>query len=232
MKINDKILSIPPYISTTWHNVRALHLRGNYLVVNLTDGETIQIPNLKQDTLELIFHTHAEFIDKESSIPPNKINNPLVQSLFNMDSDSPFKLGFGGIEGLGAPLQHNPENMNAPDIPGPILQKIASIAKVMAAEEAACLSKPEPHCNCMYCQIARAIHNETTTPIDKEPEEHPVSEDDLTFRQWDIVQTGDKLFNVINRLDGKEKYSVYLGHPVGCTCGKTGCEHIVAVLKS
>ena len=235
MKINDKILSIPPYISTTWKNVRALHQRGNYLVVNLNDGETIQIPSLTPTIVEQVFQAHAEFIDKEASEQPSaaKLSNPLIQTLFSEGTDSPFKVGFNGLEGLGAPLQHNPENMNAPDIPQPILQKIASIAKVLAAEDVAALAKPEPHCNCMYCQIARTIQNEANGIILPESkEDDTVSEDDLSFRHWDIAQTGDKLFSVINRLDGKEKYSVYLGHPIGCTCGKTGCEHIVAVLKS
>ena len=42
----------------------------------------------------------------------------------------------------------------------------------------------------------------------------------------------DKLFTVINKLDQQEKYNVFLGEPVGCTCGKQGCEHMLAVLKS
>ena len=48
----------------------------------------------------------------------------------------------------------------------------------------------------------------------------------------EITQTGDKLFTVVNKLDPQENYHVYLGHPVGCTCGKQGCEHILVVLKS
>jgi hypothetical protein len=63
------------------------------------------------------------------------------------------------------------------------------------------------------------------------PEEE-VSPHELKFREWDIQQAGDKLYNVSNPFDKGEQYQVYLGNPVGCTCGKSKCEHIVAVLNS
>ena len=45
------------------------------------------------------------------------------------------------------------------------------------------------------------------------------------------IQTDEKMFTVTNRLDKNEKFNVYLGKPIGCTCGKEGCEHILAVLR-
>ena len=66
----------------------------------------------------------------------------------------------------------------------------------------------------------------------KEREEEIVSDEDLKFKTWDIVQTGEKLYDVTNPLDTKEQYHVYLGEPVGCTCGEQYCEHIRAVLSS
>ena len=62
--------------------------------------------------------------------------------------------------------------------------------------------------------------------------DEPVPDAELSFQEWDIVQTGKDLFHVSSRLDPNEQYNVFLGNPVGCTCGKAGCEHILAVLKS
>ena len=38
-----------------------------------------------------------------------------------------------------------------------------------------------------------------------------VNEEDLKFRSWDIKQTNEHLYEVINTLDTKEKYNVFLG---------------------
>ena len=127
--------------------------------------------------------------------------------------------------------------MNAPDLPAEILEKIASIAKIIAPEDQNSLPKSEPHCNCFYCQVSRAIqagliHHEAGAKPQEEPNEEPISDEDLSFQQWDILQASDNLYTVINRLDTQEKYNVFLGQPVGCTCGKLACEHILAVLKS
>ncbi|OJU82522.1 MAG: hypothetical protein BGO10_10285 [Chlamydia sp. 32-24] len=235
MKINDKILSIPPYLSTSWENVRALQFRDEVLVIHLKDSESIQIPGLTKETVEQIFHIHSEYLEHQhldtSKKEPNLFSNP---SLLSQDlSDSPVKLGFG-FDAFGSPLQHNPDHMNAPDLPEVVLKKISAIAKIIAPEDIQALPKPEPHCNCMHCQIAKAINKEVQVQTDfvSESSEEEIVDEDLTFQQWNIEQTGDQLFNVTNRLDQTEQYRVYLGKPVGCTCGKEGCEHIVAVLKS
>ena len=64
--INEKILSIPPHISTTWDSVASLHMgpapQGNILIISLHSGTAIQIPDLGQDILTKIFQTHSEFI--------------------------------------------------------------------------------------------------------------------------------------------------------------------------
>ena len=59
-----------------------------------------------------------------------------------------------------------------------------------------------------------------------------ISEEDLRFREWDIEQKGENLYLVRNPLNQKEEYNVFLGNPVGCTCGKDNCEHIRTVLNS
>ena len=236
MKINEKILSLPPYLSTPWSNVRALHMKGALLVVSLHDGDTVAIPGLSPHLIETIFSAHAayfekEIIEKAPSVENSLSNNPFSQAFFLGDQNSDQSVRFGvGLEGMASALQHNPSQMHAPDLPKPILDKIAAIAKIVAPEDINALPKPEPHCNCIHCQIARTI----TQSAAHSPEEieETVAPEELNFQQWDIAQSGEKLYTVVNRLDTNEKYSVYLGHPVGCTCGKSGCEHILAVLKS
>ncbi len=52
MKINNQILSIPPYISTSWKNIASLHVESQdstiYLVVTLLSGARIEIPQLER----------------------------------------------------------------------------------------------------------------------------------------------------------------------------------------
>ena len=62
--------------------------------------------------------------------------------------------------------------------------------------------------------------------------EEIVSDEELRFKTWEISQTNDKLYLVSNPIDANEHYSVYLGEPVGCTCGEKHCDHIRAVLSS
>ncbi len=243
MKIDDNMLSIPPYLSTNWSHVRALYVKGNLLVVTLSDGDNVNIPGLDQATLEKIFSTHALYLEKDTPqriqnihSNPMKIAPPLafLQPMSDGNTgESPFRLAFGAFDGLGTAMQHNPAQAQMPDLPPEVLQKVSAIAKIVAPDDVRVLPKAEPHCNCVHCQIARAIQsglNITEAEVASAEEEVPDAE--LQFQQWDIKQTGTNLFRVINKLDTKEEYNVYLGEPVGCTCGKAGCDHIVAVLKS
>lgn len=235
MKINDKILSIPPYISTSWSYVKSLQMKGPFLMITLKDGEFINIPHLKGEIIEQIFTAHADYLEKTLESPRDQSTH-ITQAVFSPESmEMPFKLGIGSLDGMGNPLMHNPAQKDAPDIPKQILQKIAAIAKIISPEDLTTMPKAEPHCNCLHCQIVRTINHivEPSSPALKlEEKDEEVQDDELSFQQWEVMQAGDKLFNVINKLDTQEKYSVYLGQPVGCTCGKSSCEHIVAVLKS
>lgn len=234
--INEKMLSIPPYISTAWESVSSLHMapeaQGNILIVSLTTGTVIQVPNLSQDLLTKIFQTHTQVISRQSSQTNQKpMNDP--SGMFNMENminlGFPMRFG-GGLEGLGAAMQHSPEQSNAPDLPKEVLEKISAVAKIMDNDQSLMQTlKPEPHCNCMHCQIARAITGET---IEEELIEEEVSDEDLKFKTWNVSQSGENLYNVSNPLDEDEHYSVYLGEPIGCTCGQKNCEHIKAVLNT
>lgn len=227
IKITDKILSIPPYISTTWSHIAALHMKGSLLAITLVDGDTLHIPHLNGDMVHLIFQQHAIYLDKEQIIPTSSHSSK--ESPEHQEKSS-IRLSFGSsLEGLGNMMQHNPNQTEAPDLPPEILQQIGAVAKIITPADELLLPKSEPNCNCFHCQVVRALNPGSPLP---QIEESEVLEQDLQFQQWTITQTGEKLFCVVNRLDEHEKYNVYLGEPVGCTCGQAGCEHILAVLKS
>lgn len=229
IKINDKILSIPPYVSTNWSQIAALHMKGSVLAVTLVDGDTLHVPNLTSETVHLIFHYHAIYLEKEHVIKEVDSPNLSLKEIIEQGEPS-IRLAFGSsLEGLGSIMQHNPSQANAPNLPSEILKKVGAIAKIIASDDLV-LPKAEANCNCFYCQIAHVLN--PISLVSSEEEDVEIKVEELQFQQWTIMQTGDNLFCVVNRLDEYEKYNVYLGEPVGCTCGRQGCEHILAVLKS
>lgn len=227
MKIDKNIFSYPPYISTSWSKVSALHMKEDSLVVTLAGGNTVVIPDISGELIEKIFDAHAAYLDDNIKVKS--------RTLEGFGGDFPMKFGITGPNGTGAPLQHNPAQADMPNLPEEILEKIRSIAKVIGPDDPATIPKPEPHCNCMHCQISRTLNSAlgiTDIYAKDDEEEIDIAPEDLHFQQWEIIQKNDKLYVVTNKLDRDEQYNVFLGHPVGCTCGRSGCEHILAVLKS
>ena len=81
MKINAKMLSIPPYISTSWENISSLQadpLTG-ILHIFLTNKQTVSIPGLPGPLLEGIFRAHAEFLEHPPTSPLFPLSRPLLQ---------------------------------------------------------------------------------------------------------------------------------------------------------
>jgi len=224
MQINDKILSLPPYISTSWKNIISLQVEsttlGLVLIIEIISGSRVEIPNLDQSTLDRIFAIHAHYLENSSGIK----KTPVIPQQFGFSL--PFPLP--GVEGLTSVLQHNSEEANTPDFPSELVEKLRELSKTINIEDLAIIPNPEPHCNCPHCQIMRAMVGEEGCSL---PEEL-VSDEELKFRTWDIVQQADKVYVVTNPLDVKEHYSVFLGEPLGCTCGQKNCEHLQAVLHS
>lgn len=231
MKINSKGLSIPPYISTSWDNVVSLQYdeASFKLIVLLKGGARVGIPNLTSEELDLVFSSHAEFLEKPQTTTGNN-PNIIPGNVFTMGL-APGKLNLDGFGNLTGMMQHDPSQKDAPPLPEEVLKKVADIAKTIGLDITAFgLPEAEPHCNCPFCQITKVMSSKPeSTP---EQIEEAVSDSDLVFREWDIEQAGDKLYNVSNPFDKMEHYQVYLGQPAGCTCGKNNCEHIIAVLKS
>ena len=251
IKINNKLISIPPFLSTKWSYIASIHSFENYLIFNLLNDEIIEIPNLPEDIIHKIFEKHATYLESEeadlNSMPLNdQQENPTEASSFPfnlppelqaLSGQLPFHIGMeNGVGGFQSLMQHNSEQKDAKDLPKEILEKIATISGIVAPNQEMEISKPEPHCNCFHCQISRAILKKKEKEEDeKEVEEDlnaEVSDDELNFQQWDIKQDEEHLFTVTNRLDSKEEFHVHLKDPIGCTCGKDNCEHIIAVLES
>lgn len=227
MKINDKILSIPPYISTSWRNIASLFERDKILVVQLKNGAEVAIPDLPQWAITEVFQAYEHFIEHDE---PKKSTSPISAELtFGM----PFRIEGGPAFPIGSMMQHDSAHKNAPNLPEEILQKIILVMKAMGIDGAMAEQIPtaEPHCNCPYCQIARTLQQ--PEGVEKAPsEEESISLQDLSFRDWEISRIEDKLYRVTNPLNANEQYQVFLGNPIACTCGDKGCEHLKAVLNS
>ncbi len=242
MKINPKILSIPPFISTSWKNIASLHIEHQdptlILVVTLINGTRIEVPHLEPTMIEAIFATHERFLEQEGKnglkIPPRaplNFQSGIHEQIISMEI--PLKSGLASMEHFGTLLQHNPEQANSPDLPEDVLDKVAQLSKTLGIDDPNVIPKPEPHCNCMRCQIARAMQKGVNGDAQNQKEqEEIVSDEELKFRTWDVAQTGEKLYLVSNPIDDKEHYNVYLGDPIGCTCGQAHCEHVRAVLNT
>ncbi len=231
MKLTENILSIPPYISTTWGNIASMHVKEESgtlrLIISLCSGHQVEIPTLSRDAIQQIFDAHAQYTNTEA------IDSSVQWAQIPLEIPNGFPNAFKGQseslpEALGPLSQHNPEQSDLPPLPSAILNKIASLAQTLGINATSALPESEPNCNCIHCQITRALK----AVVQEEPVEEEVSPLDLQFRSWNIEETADKLYNVTNPLDQAEHYSVYLGEPLGCSCGHKNCEHIRAVLHT
>lgn len=242
-KINHKILSIPPYISTSWKNVDTLHMKKNgdafVLIIALHNGTVIDIPDLDSELINQVFVAHASYVENESKEKQQK-ESAEQRGTSKKGNGNSFFFGIPiqtdkmeGVDGGNAFLQHTPELSHLSQMPPDIIQKVISITKVFGVNlDQMNIAKAEPHCNCPYCQIVRAIQRGSEEMTADESVEEVVTEEDLRFRDWDIKQEGDKLYIVTNPLNAEEHYQVFLGNPIGCTCGKKNCEHVRTVLNS
>ncbi len=220
MKITPKILSIPPYISTHWENIQSICLQTieekPYINLHLKDGSKIQIPDLSESEIDEIFFAHVNFAESEKEFFSSK-NDSISFAI-------PFPSDISPAEMISSNLQHNPEQSHLPPIPVHILSKITKMIGSLKLTENPFDEQPVAGCNCIYCQLASNANPES--------QEEEVTDEDLTFRDWIIIQKENSLYHVENPLDNNETYNVYLGEPIGCTCGCKNCEHIKAVLNT
>lgn len=229
VKITDKLISIPPYLSTSWTSVAHIRTAGDRLVFTMKDGESISIPGFPDPLVKQVFECHIQYLESEMTARSLPKNFKLPEGMAS--PPELFRMGIGSPDMMNM-MQHNGEQKNLPNLPQEVVEKISKILKVIAPmSDPDMFPKPEPHCNCPYCQIARSLHDMKQEEGVQVVEEI-VTEQDLTFTQYQIEPCGDQLYSVTDRLFPAEKFTVFLGEPVGCTCGKSGCEHLIAVLKS
>ena len=79
MNINDKILSIPPYITTAWKNINALWCEGAVLVIKMTDGSRVNINGLEEELKKTIFRAYEAYLmapSQEQAIPLVRPQSP------------------------------------------------------------------------------------------------------------------------------------------------------------
>ncbi|HLB53280.1 MAG TPA: hypothetical protein VJK48_06215 [Chlamydiales bacterium] len=226
MKITLEILSIPPYISTSWENISSLSLsqKGELKIQLAGSQDPIAVPDLPQDILIEIFDTHAKVLEAKKPLTNSK--EDFQFPLGTIGLRFPLKNDGGLAEPLMTPMQHNPSHANLPPLPPAILKKIASMAEAFGINTLNTLPQGEPGCHCIFCQVMNAFH------IENEQYDEEISAEDLKFKDWEVTQVADQLYNVTNPLDQKEQYRVFLGNPIGCTCGEKTCEHIRSVLKT
>lgn len=235
MLINREVFSLPPFISTSWGHIKALYMQEDQLVVCLSEGIIIKIPSIPANLLEKIFQSHAEYITEQAKA--NSLKRRRREPDLFTAMDAPLRIGSISMENMVSnAYQHNPEQSDMPDIPPEILEKIVNVTKLLMPEGDLQIPKAEPHCNCLFCQMSRAIHQEmeqaeVIPPQQEETKMLPVA--DTLPTQWVIESIGEHCYEVYQQEAPSTKFKVFLGEgQVGCNCGQQGCDHILAVLRS
>ncbi len=237
MKINHKILCIPPHISTAWEHIASVKTEkiGEELLlyIVLRTGSLVTIPGLDRGVIDAIFSAHSKHLDSSSSsitqalLPEQKKD---FSSLLNTTTP----LTFAEFRGLTSALQHDFEYSKIPNFPKEILDKISLLTLSMEIKDIHILPKEEPHCNCPHCQIVRSMKSdiEKRHVTIEDCWDEDVSDADLHFKSWIIYPEKNKTYKIIHPDQRHESYLVHLGSPVSCSCGSSQCEHIKAVLNS
>jgi hypothetical protein len=209
MIINKQILSIPPFISTSWKDVELLLSDGHStLNIYLKNGTLVKISNLLKEDLDLIFKVHQDILLTKAQ--------PHIPSLID-----PTFLSFSG-----SLLEHDPDLKDASPLPDEVKAKLKGLLEEMPKLDK--IKFPEVHddCNCPFCQIMTLLQE------DESDEEELVSDEDLHFSTWKQDTLTDHLIKLIHPFNEEENYIVSLDHPITCSCGQTGCEHIEHVLRN
>lgn len=233
MKITESYIHIPPYISTAWNEVRAVWKENDAVFLLLFGKQAIKISGLSEEQEEMIFSFHGKHLvaSQESRIPQLSKELSLPAHFLGGMAPLGMQLGIAGQGGVHNILQHNLTMANFPDLPLELLQRIAKVASALSqGMEGMEVSEDEPHCNCPHCQLARVMRESAQSC--EEPPSESKEEEEVFVSDWRIQNKEKDVYEVAHRLHLEEAYLVHLGDPLGCTCGKSGCEHLLAVLRS
>ena len=128
MRINHKVLSTPPYISTSWKTISSLQSQQTgdlcSLSIHLQDGTCIVVPNLDNTIIQAIFHAHARYLELE-----NKTSTTLPKFQPPLEPSLPFSVKLFEMENVNAMLQHNEQQKDAPDLPLSFLIRLSNFPK-------------------------------------------------------------------------------------------------------
>lgn len=238
MKIGPNNLHLPPYISTSWDQIKSISADESTLTLVLSSGKEVQIPNLEAEDIIAIFEAHQQYLENEEepvakekkSSPSSEIQDLFsgIQNLLKNFKGMPIQFGVG-VEGIENLFDNLPNEKPSPEL----VKQVKQMTKMMGINLED-LPQPEPHSQSAYSQILRELQREKTATTPDHPDlpaEEEISETDISFQQWHVKKAGENLYDVVNKLNPNEVYQVYLGNPVGCTCGEKGCEHLLAVLR-
>lgn len=174
MKITSKILSLPPYLSTSWYDVDSLFQSDDgVLVVALTNGTQVRLEHLTPEVVNAIFNAHACFLEEEAESEEEDEENASQRNEVEFTVQSPLTFG-GGFDESGDAMkifmEHDPSRSLGPLLPDALLQRISSLAKMFLPPDMIPLDASHANCRCPFCQIVRALTG-IPQPIIEEDEE-------------------------------------------------------------
>lgn len=208
MIINKQVLSIPPFISTSWKDIELLLSDGHStLNIYLKNGTLVKISNLLKEDLDLIFKVHQDILLTQQDTRISSMMDPLLFSF------------------TGPMLEHDPDLQDSSPLPDEVKNKLKSLIDGMPKIEKSKLPEIHQNCNCPYCQIMNLVHG-------TDDEEDIVSEDELHFSTWKQDALTNHLIKLTHPFNDEESYLVSLDSPVTCSCGQIGCEHVEHVLRN
>jgi hypothetical protein len=208
MIINKQLLSIPPYISTSWKDVELLLSDGQHtLNIYLKNGTLVKISHLHKEQLDLIFSVHQEILLNQTQ----EMTIPIIDPLFFQFS-GPF-------------LEHDPDLYDASPLPDEVKIKLLSLLEGLPKIDTSKAPLIHPDCSCPHCQLMNLIaHN-------KEQQEY-ISDEELSFATWTQSSISPQEIKLTHPYNTDESYIVSLNEPISCTCGQNHCEHLIHVLRS
>lgn len=208
MIINNKLLSIPPFISTSWRDVELLLSDGQHtLNIYLKNGTLVKISHLLKDQLDLIFKVHQDVLLNQNTDKKPPFLDPLM------------------VQFSGQILEHDPELFDFQPLPDDMLGKLKALSSALPKPDKDRMPQIHPGCRCPHCQIMTVI-------LEEQDNDDLVDDSDLTFATWLQEELTDHDFLITHPYNKEETYLVTLGEKVCCSCGQMPCEHIEHVLKN
>lgn len=238
MKINSNVISIPPYITTSWENVNVINVeidkdKKKILIISLESGDQIKIPELSDEDIHNVTSSFESFIEKTSNEQNFVDHNSMIsgltevfQQFINDGKTSQATMSQSpGIGVVKVPLGHSALHSNMPIFDPESLRNIIKTIKAIG-EGRNLFEKGEYQecCNCIYCQACKFLQEEKT--------ENELKEENLEFASsWNVEEVNSNEYLVSNK-ENNSTFNVKLEPSVACSCGSNKCEHIRIVLMN